>query len=160
MQRPAEPYLRTKNQNRRFYRPAHTRFDRVCQILFARTESRKLSRQFSQRLFKVSLFRTLQISVRLPNPIGVSALLDKTYDTAEAAELSKQIADQVSSLVRDLNMRRYKHVVQVTLGQQLGSGCRYIARCRWDAECDNQTSDVFTNASLFCICTVFGVYLY
>ncbi|CAD7091908.1 unnamed protein product [Hermetia illucens] len=87
-------------------------------------------------------------------------LQDKTYDTAEAAELSKQIADQVSSLVRDLNMRRYKHVVQVTLGQQLGSGCRYIARCRWDAECDNQTSDVFTNASLFCICTVFGVYLY
>jgi tctex1 domain-containing protein 2 len=57
-------------------------------------------------------------------------------------------------------MTRYKHVVQVIIGQQLGAGCKYIARCRWDAECDNQAQSTFTTPSLFCIVTVFGIYLY
>lgn len=59
-----------------------------------------------------------------------------------------------------MDMPRYKHVVQVHIGQQTGAGCKYIARCLWDAESDNHIEQVFTNASLFCVVTVFGIYLY
>lgn len=57
-------------------------------------------------------------------------------------------------------MPRYKHVIQVMLAEQTGSGCRYMARCRWDAETDSKVSEFYQSESLFCIVTVFGVYLY
>ncbi|EDS40672.1 dynein light chain [Culex quinquefasciatus] len=87
-------------------------------------------------------------------------LSGQTYTALDAARWTKSLADEISLKVKDLEMKRYKHVVQVVLGQQLGAGCKYIARCRWDAECDNQTSAEFKNATIFCIVTVFGLYLY
>lgn len=95
----------------------------------------------------------------------ISAVLNdtlsgQTYTALDAARWTKSLADEISLKVKDLEMKRYKHVVQVVLGQQLGAGCKYIARCRWDAECDNQTSGEFKNATIFCIVTVFGLYLY
>uniref|UniRef100_A0A1Q3FCE9 Putative dynein light chain n=1 Tax=Culex tarsalis TaxID=7177 RepID=A0A1Q3FCE9_CULTA len=87
-------------------------------------------------------------------------LSGQTYTALDAARWTKSLADEISLKVKDLEMKRYKHVVQVVLGQQLGAGCKYIARCRWDAECDNQTSAEFKNATIFCTVTVFGLYLY
>ncbi|XP_020715365.1 tctex1 domain-containing protein 2 isoform X2 [Ceratitis capitata] len=88
-----------------------------------------------------------------------NTIYEKLQD--EARKWTREISDEVSFAVKELvHMPRFKHVVQVTLGQQLGAGCRYIAKCCWDAESDSHASDVFTNASLFCVCTVFGVYLY
>ncbi|XP_062561503.1 dynein light chain Tctex-type protein 2B-like isoform X2 [Armigeres subalbatus] len=94
------------------------------------------------------------------NTVLTDTLGGKTYTAVDAARWTKTLADDISLKVKDLEMKRYKHVVQVVLGQQLGAGCKYIARCRWDAECDNQTSGEFKNATIFCIVTVFGLYLY
>ncbi|GAB0094998.1 tctex1 domain-containing protein 2 [Sergentomyia squamirostris] len=104
-------------------------------------------------------FQTSQVKEIIKNCL-TGLLTDKTYVKEEVGTLTKQIANEVSNNVMGLKMQRYKHVVQVTLGQQLGAGCKYIARCLWDAESDSQVSDVFTNSSLFCIVTVFGVYVY
>ncbi|XP_017468226.1 PREDICTED: tctex1 domain-containing protein 2-like [Rhagoletis zephyria] len=88
-------------------------------------------------------------------------LQGKVYNAEEARKWTREISDEVSLAVKErIQMPRFKHVVQVTLGQQLGAGCRYIAKCCWDAEADSHASDVFTNSSIFCVCTVFGVYLY
>lgn len=57
-------------------------------------------------------------------------------------------------------MTRYKHIVQVIIAQQAGAGCKYIAKCRWDAQCDVQISNIYTNETIACIATVFGIYLY
>lgn len=73
---------------------------------------------------------------------------------------TKQIADQINGRIKDLSMRRYKHIVQVMLSQQTGAGSKYIARCVWDAECDSQISDYFTNENIVCVVSVFGVYIY
>ncbi|XP_055695081.1 dynein light chain Tctex-type protein 2B [Lutzomyia longipalpis] len=104
-------------------------------------------------------FQTFQVKEIIKECL-TSILTDKIYSKEEVPVWTKQIADDVSNKIVDLKMKRYKHVVTVTLGQQLGAGCKYISRCRWDAECDSQVSDVFTNSSLFCVVTVFGVYLY
>lgn len=55
-------------------------------------------------------------------------------------------------------MDKYKHVVQVMIGQQTGAGCKYITRALWDVICDQQMSEQLVNASLFCIVAVFGIY--
>lgn len=97
----------------------------------------------------------------LSTSVFIKKKLGKTYNVDDVRNWTKDIADTVNSRIKDrLAMPRYKYVVQVMLGQQLGAGCHYYAKCCWDAESDSQTSDIFTNASLFCVCTVFGVYLY
>lgn len=45
-------------------------------------------------------------------------------------------------------------------GNQMGAGCKYFTRCKWDAESDNQISDVFTNSTIFCVVIVFGIFNY
>lgn len=62
--------------------------------------------------------------------------------------------------MKELKIPRYKHVVQVMLAEQTGAGCRYIARCRWDAEADSKISEFYKSESIICIVTVFGIYLY
>ena len=57
-------------------------------------------------------------------------------------------------------LARYKLMVQVVIGQQKGEGVRMGTRCFWDAESDNYASDTFTNDSLFCVATAYGVYMY
>lgn len=88
------------------------------------------------------------------------SVVGKTYSAAKAAEWTRNIADDINLKIKDLDMHRYKHIVQVTVGQQNGAGCRSTARCRWDAECDSMVSESFTNETLFCIVAVFGIYFY
>lgn len=46
------------------------------------------------------------------------------------------------------------------LAEQTGAGCRYIARCHWDASCDSKVSEQYKSESIVCIVSVFGVYQY
>lgn len=86
--------------------------------------------------------------------------LGKIYSQTESSKWTTYLADETSTRIKNLYMKRYKHIVQVTLGQQTGAGCRYIARCKWDAESDAQISEYFTNETIFCVIVVFGIYLY
>lgn len=45
-------------------------------------------------------------------------------------------------------MTRYRHIVQVIIGEMKGAGVRTGARCIWDCECDAYTSEVFMNVSI------------
>lgn len=76
------------------------------------------------------------------------------------ADWTTNIADKINVRLKDLAFVRYKHIVNVVLTQQAGAGCKYIARCRWDAECDQQVSAIYTSETIACIATVFGIYLY
>lgn len=84
----------------------------------------------------------------------------KSYAASNVQGWVCSIADDISARCKDLEMRRYRHVVQVQLQQQNGAGSKYIARCRWDAECDSQVSSYFSNETIVCVVSVFGVYFY
>eukprot|EP00043_Microstomoeca_roanoka_P010371 m.98481 g.98481 ORF g.98481 m.98481 type:complete len:77 (+) comp14874_c0_seq3:480-710(+) len=60
----------------------------------------------------------------------------------------------------ELNLPRYKFVVQGTIGEQRGEGAKVGARCLWDSDTDNLAQDVFVNDSLFCVVAAYGVYFY
>ncbi|KAH8337381.1 hypothetical protein KR059_008633 [Drosophila kikkawai] len=88
-------------------------------------------------------------------------IADKTYDKDVAKTWTSEIADAVNQqIATSAKVKRYKHVVQVMLGQELGAGATYNSRCCWDCDCDTSVSEVFSNTSLFCVCTVFGTYQY
>uniref|UniRef100_A0A2M4AZB6 Putative dynein light chain n=1 Tax=Anopheles triannulatus TaxID=58253 RepID=A0A2M4AZB6_9DIPT len=94
------------------------------------------------------------------NTALTKTLTGMKYNAELAAIYTKVLADEISLKVRDLNMQCYKHVVEVMLGQQLGAGCKYVSRCRWDPETDNHATGEFSNSTIFCVVTVFGLYLY
>lgn len=126
---------------------------------FEKQSLKKEEASYQMRPKLNEMFKCGQIKDLLKEIMSTN-LKGKTYTSGEVTTWTKDIADQVNHALKDLAMFRYKHVVQVVLGQQLGSGYKFAACCRWDSECDSQTSEVFSNASLFCVCTVFGVYSY
>ena len=49
--------------------------------------------------------------------------------------------------LQELQLNRYKFVVQVAIGEQRGEGVRMACRCFWDSDSDNYATDTFTNVS-------------
>lgn len=45
----------------------------------------------------------------------------------------------------EMNLPRYKYVVQVVIGEQRGEGVRMGSRCFWDSETDNVASETYVN---------------
>jgi|TARA_B110000091_G_C13397025_1_gene302517 hypothetical protein len=83
---------------------------------------------------------------------GVEYTVDNTPDQ------SKRIADNVRNKLKNLNLPRYKFMVQVVIGELRGQGVQMGSRCFWDSSSDCQVSETFVNDSLFCVATAFGVY--
>lgn len=54
----------------------------------------------------------------------ISPCSGQDYSSDKISEWISQIADNVNTRVKDLNMKRYKHIVQVVIVQK-GAGCRY-----------------------------------
>ncbi|KAH8407029.1 hypothetical protein KR222_004157 [Zaprionus bogoriensis] len=95
------------------------------------------------------------------NSVMAEKLKDKVYDKDVAKVWTREIADEVNQQIASSpKVKRYKHVVQVMLGQELGAGATYLSRCCWDCDCDTSVTEVFSNTSLFCVCTVYGTYQY
>merc|ERR1712167_170137 len=72
-------------------------------------------------------------------------LADKTYNPENTAQLTKDISDDIKNQLKDLNLPRYKFVVQVVIGEQKGAGVRMGCRCFWDADTDNYAHSTFMN---------------
>ena len=84
----------------------------------------------------------------------------KSYNLDAAQSLSKTIAETVKDKLKELNLPRYKYIVQVSIGEQKGQGVRVGCKCFWDFDTDHCASETFVNDSIFCLCTVYAVYLY
>ncbi|KAK3921882.1 Tctex1 domain-containing protein 2, partial [Frankliniella fusca] len=87
-------------------------------------------------------------------------LSGKVYANENIDDLTKEIAKLVLERVKGLNFQRYKLLVQVVLGEQRGAGVKMGARCMWDSDADSYASAEFENDSLFCVVTVFAVFVY
>lgn len=86
--------------------------------------------------------------------------IGKEYSSKEVGEWCRQIVNDINRHIKELAIPRYKHIVQIMLSEQTGAGCRYLARCHWDASCDSKISEQYKSETIVCIVTVFGVYQY
>ncbi|XP_075262391.1 dynein light chain Tctex-type protein 2B-like [Convolutriloba macropyga] len=87
-------------------------------------------------------------------------LTDKTYNSEEVPDLTRNLAEKIKEAVKDLGYDRYRLMVQVAIGEQKGEGVKMGCRCFWDADTDNYAQDTFMNDSLFCVAAVFGLFYY
>lgn len=84
----------------------------------------------------------------------------KTYNADLVKKWTITIANEVNEKIKELHLKSYKHIVQVILGEMRGAGVRSGVRCIWDSDTDGYTSEVFMNDTIFCVTTVFAVYMY
>lgn len=70
-----------------------------------------------------------------------------TYTADATSPLTKEISDEVKQALKELNLPRYKYLVQVVIGEQRGEGVRMGCRCFWDSNTDNYASETFVNDS-------------
>lgn len=52
-------------------------------------------------------------------------------------------------LMIELELGRYKYVVNVVMGENLGEGARMDSRCYWDPESDGSAQAFFSNVSIY-----------
>jgi len=87
-------------------------------------------------------------------------LSGKQYNSEEATSWSKHISDTVKDKLKELELDRYKFIVQVVIGEQRGEGVKVACRCLWDSDTDNYAQDIFMNDTLFCVVAAYGVFYY
>ncbi|XP_013013489.1 dynein light chain Tctex-type 4 [Cavia porcellus] len=80
------------------------------------------------------------------------------YSGTEAGKLTRELCDQVHVRLRECTPPRYKLVCNVVLGPCAGQDVQVVSRALWDETCDGLASASFTNASLFVVATVHGLY--
>lgn len=85
-------------------------------------------------------------------------LIQSKYSPEQAAILTKVISQEILNALKQLQIERYKIVVDVNIGEFRGQGIRCCSRALWDPSSDTLTSVCFRNATLFCVALVFGVY--
>ena len=74
-------------------------------------------------------------------------------------ELVKMIADKIRDRCKsELNIPRYKLIVQLTIGQRKDQGARITSRCLWDTTTDQYASASYQNKMVWASALVFGLY--
>ncbi|KAA0145947.1 hypothetical protein FNF27_03776 [Cafeteria roenbergensis] len=75
-------------------------------------------------------------------------------------DLGYSIARDIRDRLKELELPRYKYMVQVVVGENSGEGVRVGTRCLWDASTDGMAHESMTSDKLFVTAMAFGVYLY
>nr|XP_010301385.1 PREDICTED: LOW QUALITY PROTEIN: tctex1 domain-containing protein 4 [Balearica regulorum gibbericeps] len=88
----------------------------------------------------------------------VQCLGTMVYSPQGSAPLAQSLAELLQSQAKEVVPPRYKLVCHVLLGQQGQQSLLVASRALWDPESDSFASATFSNASLFAVATVHGVY--
>ncbi|NXG44918.1 TC1D4 protein, partial [Psilopogon haemacephalus] len=86
------------------------------------------------------------------------ALGTTVYSPQDSAHLAQSLVQLLQSRAKEVVPPRYKLVCQVLLGQQGQQSLLVASQALWDAKNDNFASATFSNASIFAVAIVHGVY--
>ncbi len=81
------------------------------------------------------------------------------YDAVSSKELPRLISDSIKRELKQLQLVRYKFIVQSVVGEPANFGLRIGAQCLWDCRSDKFVEELFETDSIFCIALVFAIYL-
>eukprot|EP00826_Nyctotherus_ovalis_P053302 TRINITY_DN6903_c0_g1_i8.p1 TRINITY_DN6903_c0_g1~~TRINITY_DN6903_c0_g1_i8.p1 ORF type:complete len:124 (+),score=40.39 TRINITY_DN6903_c0_g1_i8:46-417(+) len=105
-------------------------------------------------------FKISEVKNAMKEALRTHLQSEKGYKQDEMAKKCKTIAEEVRKLLRNMNKPRYKIVVQVTIGHNIGQGVRIGAKCLWDSKNDHYVSETFVSENIYAVATAFLVYLY
>merc|ERR1712146_298739 len=94
--------------------------------------------------------------------VVVAELSGVSYNPEDKiVEMTKKLSNLIKNkLKEDLELPRYKYVVQVVIAEQKGQGIKMGCRSFWATETDNYAEYTYKNDTLICVASAFGVYYY
>mmetsp|Transcript_14308 Transcript_14308/g.30167 ORF Transcript_14308/g.30167 Transcript_14308/m.30167 type:complete len:146 (+) Transcript_14308:1072-1509(+) len=108
---------------------------------------------------KAKLIMTSVLEEELRDRIDEKSVEDWADFGDEFESLTKEISDKIKQKCKaELNIPRYKIIVQVTIGQMKNQGVSVGSRCLWDTATDNYASARFQNQYIWASAVVFGIY--
>jgi len=89
----------------------------------------------------------------------VGALMNVSYDPSTTRQLSQELATRIMEKVKEVQVRRYKYVVVVSIGSlNERHGMQVCSRCLWDHENDSFITVNIKSTSLFAVAILYGIY--
>ncbi|XP_073498741.1 dynein light chain Tctex-type 4 isoform X1 [Phyllobates terribilis] len=85
-------------------------------------------------------------------------LVDTKYNPITSGQLAQNLSDLIRSKQKEFTPARYKVVCSVFLGQICHQGVKVSSRSLWDPQNDNFASASYSNATLFAVAMVHGLY--
>ncbi|XP_030062560.1 uncharacterized protein LOC115472420 [Microcaecilia unicolor] len=82
-----------------------------------------------------------------------------SYDPIGCASLTTVLCEEIKSMIKKVTPARYKLICNVTIGSNNNDDIVVTSQCLWDPYSDNFTSCSYKNHTLFCVVSVYAVYL-
>ncbi|KAK3595427.1 hypothetical protein CHS0354_003421 [Potamilus streckersoni] len=87
------------------------------------------------------------------------SLGDSEYDALQCRSLSETLSSKILEEIQSLGYKRYKMVCVVSIGSLKNKpGMQFGSRCLWNKDTDYFISVKYSNASLFAVAMVYGLY--
>ncbi|CAL2050963.1 hypothetical protein CAEBREN_18284 [Caenorhabditis brenneri] len=105
-------------------------------------------------------FRPKTVSAMIHEVLGEKLSALTTYNVDEADQASKDISKAIRERLKNLQLPRYKYIVQTMLAEQTGNGATTAVQCIWDEDCDGFISQRYVNGPVWCEVLVFAIFHY
>ena len=102
-------------------------------------------------------FNVTRVS-RLVYDIMQNHLENLKYEPNKCKDMVQLLSEEIKARTKSILYKRYKLVVNLTIGPSLGSSLIMASRSLWNPETDNECTVTFKNNSLFAIATIFACY--
>ncbi|XP_069498249.1 dynein light chain Tctex-type 5-like [Ambystoma mexicanum] len=88
-----------------------------------------------------------------------SRLANVSYDPSKCARITTDLCEEIKSLVKRATPPRYKLICNVTIGSSDTEDIVVTSQCLWDPHSDTFSSCSYVNLTLFCVVSVYAVYV-
>ena len=95
---------------------------------------------------------------RLVNDILENHLENVKYEPSRCKELVQVLSDEIKTRIKSIIYKRYKLIVNLTIGQNIGNSIIIASRSLWNCDTDNCCTAQFKNGSLYAIATIYAAY--
>lgn len=95
---------------------------------------------------------------KLVNEILSNHLENVKYEPNKCKDLVQFLSEEIKSRLKSVVFRRYKLIVNITIGQNNGSSIIVASRSLWNSDTDNGCTVQYNNNSLFAIASIFATY--
>lgn len=117
----------------------------------------KLENTFRLGPSEVQKFNSSRVR-KLVGDILNNHLQNAKYEPNKSKDLVQILSEEIKMRVKSIIYKRYKLVVNITIGQNNGNSIILASRALWNPETDNECTVEFKNNSLYCIASVYAAY--
>ena len=118
----------------------------------------KLQMENSYRLEPADMVDQQKVKAVMNESIKLFMAKQSSYSPAKSAQVSRYLTEDIKTRLKQFNIKRYKFVVHVMIGQSKEQGMQYVTRCIWDTQTDDVATVVYAHKDLFVVANVFAIY--